>query len=164
MAGKSGPSSMGSSELDASLGSVERVLLDTSTLIAFHSPHERVHPLADHVLGRVERGDDTLRAYYSALSAGELLVRPIRTSAERFTHMNAFLTGFPNLSILPADLSTAAQAANIRAITRIKLVDAFIIATGLIAGCEAIIHNDEQWKQMAPLFSQFRWVYLRDYL
>lgn len=155
---------MGFSDLDAALGDAERLLLDTSTLIAFHSPHERVHSLADHLMYRIERDDDALHAYYSVVSAGELLVRPIRTSAEQYTHMQAFLTDYPHLTVLAADLAIAAQAASIRAMTRMKLADAFIVATGLLSGCEAIIHNDERWKGMAALLPQFRWIYLNDYV
>lgn len=156
---------MGSRELDAALGSAERILLDTSALIAFHNPHERVHALATHVLRRVETDTDPLRAYYSAISASELLIHPIRTSAAHFTHMQAFLMGYPHLTVLPVDLPVATKAANLRAVTRLKLADAFIIATGLVCGCEAIVSNDEQWKrQLAPLFTQFQWLYLGDYL
>jgi predicted nucleic acid-binding protein len=156
---------VGSSELDAALGDAERILLDTSTLIAYHNPHEPVHALARHVMGRVASDDDPLRAYYSTISAAELLVRPMRIHAAEVTHMQAFLTGYPHLHILPADLAVAAQAANVRAITRLNLADAFIIATGLVHGCEAIVSNDEQWRRhLAPLFSQFRWIYLGDYL
>jgi len=154
---------MGSSELDTALGNVERVLLDTSTLIAFHSSHEHVHVVAKHIMSRVENPDDRLRAYYSVVSAGELLVRPLRTSDEHYTHMQAFLTNFPHLTVLSADIAIAAQAANIRASTRIKLADAFIIATGVLSGCEAIIHNDERWKGMAALLPRYRWIYLKDY-
>jgi predicted nucleic acid-binding protein len=156
---------MGPSGLDAALGSVERVLLDTSSLIAFHSPHERVHPLAIHLMGRIQSDTDPLRGYYSAISAAELLVRPVRTGIEHFTHMQDFLTGFPHLSILPADLAVAAQATNVRAIARMDLLDALIIGTGLVCGCEAIVSNDERWKRrMEPLFAQFRWIYLGAYL
>jgi predicted nucleic acid-binding protein len=79
--------------------------------------------------------------------------------------MHDFLTGYPHLTTVFADLPIAAQAANVRAMTRIDLPDAFIIATGLVCGCEAIISNDERWKrQLSPLFTQFRWLYLGDYL
>lgn len=156
---------MASSDLDAALGDAERILFDTSILIAFHSPHELAHPLADHILRRVERDSDALRGYYSVISAGELLIRPIRTHVNQFNHMQEFLTGYPHLHTLPTDLAVAAQAANVRALTRIALMDAFIIATGLVCGCEVIVSNDEQWKrQMAPLFPRFRWLYLGDYL
>lgn len=156
---------MAFSDLDAALGGAERVLLDSSALIAFHSPHEKAHPLADHLLRRIENDMDPLYGFYSAISASELLIRPIRTSQANFMHMQAFLTTYPHLNLLPADPVVAAQAANIRALTRIDLMDAFIVATGLVCGCEAIVSNDEQWKrQLAPLFTQFRWLYLGDYL
>lgn len=141
------------------------MLLDTSALIAFHSPHEQAHDLAAHLMRRIERDDDPLSGYYSAISAAELLIRPIRAGVERFQHMHAFLTGFPHLTILSADLLVAAQAANLRAVTRIGLADAFIIATGLVCGCEAIVSNDERWQRhMAPLFVQFAWIHLGDYV
>jgi len=156
---------VGSKELDATLGDAERVLLDTSALIAFHSPQELVHPLADHLLRRIESAGDALHGYYSAISASEILVRPLRTNRSDFTTMREFLTGYPNLTILSADLAVAAQAANVRAFSRIAVADAFVIATGLLAGCEAIVSNDERWKRrMAPVFPQFRWIYLSDYL
>jgi predicted nucleic acid-binding protein len=156
---------VGSSELDAVLGDTERILLDTSTLIAYHNPHEQVYALARHMMGRVASDEDPLRGYYSTISAAELLVRPMRTHAADVTHMQAFLTSYPHLHVLPADLTVAAQAANVRAITRLNLADAFIIASGLVYGCEAIVSNDEQWRRhLAPLFSQFHWIYLGAYL
>jgi predicted nucleic acid-binding protein len=79
--------------------------------------------------------------------------------------MQDFLTGFPHLRSLPADLAVAAQAANVRAIACMDLLDALIIGTGLVRGCEAIVSNDECWKRrMEPLFAQFRWIYLGTYL
>ncbi len=165
MTGRSGKRVVGSSDLDAALGAVERVLLDTSALIAFHSPQEQVHSLADYVLRRIESDADSLRGYYSAVSASEILIRPLRTSLADFTGMQSFLTNYPHLTVLPADLAVAAQAANVRAFSRISTPDAFVIATGLVSGCEAIVSNDERWKrQMAPIFPQFRWIYLKDYL
>jgi predicted nucleic acid-binding protein len=151
-------------DLDAALGSAERVLLDSSTLIAFHSPSERAHPLAEHLLGRIASDDDALRGYYSVVSAVELLVRPIRTGQVRFTFMHTFLTQYPHLTVLPVDMTVAAQAATLRATMGIALPDAVVIASGLLAGCEAIVTNDERWKRRGEtLFRQFRWLYLEDY-
>jgi predicted nucleic acid-binding protein len=151
--------------LDAALGDTERALLDSSTLIAFHERQEAVHPLAVHLLRRIELPADHLCGYYSVLSASELLVRPIRAGSPQLTFMHVFLTTFPNLTSLPIDLPMAMQAATIRAISGIRLPDALVIASGLLAGCQAIISNDEQWhRRLAPLFQQFRWIYLGDYL
>jgi predicted nucleic acid-binding protein len=155
---------MSTAALDASLGHSERVLLDTSTLIAFHSPLEHAHPLAEHLFQRIESESDRLQGFFSIVSAAEILVRPIRTGQERFTFMHTFLTQFPNLTVLPMDMVVAVQAATIRATTGIPLPDALVIASGLMAGCDAIISNDERWKRrLEPLFRQFRWIYLADY-
>jgi predicted nucleic acid-binding protein len=152
-------------ELDGALGNAARALLDSSTLIAYHSPPERAHLLAKHLLDRIADDRDRLRGYYSALSASELLVRPARTGDPAFTYMHAFLLTFPNLSLLPVDLSAAMQAATLRATTNIRLPDALIIASGLLSGCEVVISNDAGWKRLfEPRFSRFRWIYLSDYL
>jgi predicted nucleic acid-binding protein len=151
-------------ELDAALGGAERVLLDSSTLIAFHSPHERAHALAEHLLRRIASADDPLHGYFSYVTAIELLIRPIRSGQDQFTFMHTFLTQFPNLTGLPLDMTGAVQAANLRAITGLAVPDTLVIASGLLAGCEAIVTNDARWKQRgASLFHQFAWIYLEDY-
>jgi hypothetical protein len=34
-----------------------------------------------------------------------------------------------------------------------------------LAGCQAIVSNDERWKRrLAPMFREFRWIYLGDHL
>jgi predicted nucleic acid-binding protein len=154
-----------SATLDAALADTERILIDSSTLIAFHEGLERAHPLAVHVLDRISAAQDPLRACYSVITASELLVRPLRAGYKEFTFMHTFLTRFPNLTLLPMDLAVATQAATLRSIGNTRLPDAIIIASGQLAGCEAIISNDAAWKRrFAPLFPQFRWIYLGDHL
>jgi predicted nucleic acid-binding protein len=151
--------------LDAALTGVERLLLDSSALIAFHERQEVVHPLAVHVLRRIESAQDMLSGCFSVLSASELLVRPIRAGTEQFTFMDVFLTTFPHLTVLPVDLAVAMQAATLRAVTGIRLPDALVIASGLLAGCQTIVSNDKGWKRrLAPLFKEFRWIHLGDHL
>ena len=147
--------------LDESLRGVERALLDTSTLLAFHSQYEASHGLAKYLLGRIEDAQDALRGYYSVVSATELLVRPLRAGPTETAYMHAFLRSFPNLSLLPVDLDVASHAATLRAIKNLKTPDALIIASGILAGCQAIITNDGTWKtKMEPLFREFRWINL----
>jgi predicted nucleic acid-binding protein len=151
--------------LHAALGDRERVFLDSSVLITFHKHTEQAHYLAKHLLDRIAADHDPLRGYYSAVSATELLVRPLRTSIADFTFMHQFLVNFPHLLLLPVDLSVALQAATIRAASRIRLPDALIIASALLANCEVIVSNDAQWQQrLAPLFPEFHWLYLSDHL
>ncbi|MBI3973648.1 MAG: PIN domain-containing protein, partial [Chloroflexi bacterium] len=98
------------------------------------------------------------------VSAVELLVRPLRTGQEKFTFMHTFLTQYPYLTVLPMDMTVAVQAATLRATLNIPLPDAVVIASGLLAGCEAIVTNDARWKRRGEaLFRQFRWLYLEDY-
>jgi predicted nucleic acid-binding protein len=151
-------------DLDAALDGAERILLDSSALIAFHSRLERAHPLAEHLLGRIADSDDPVHGYYSFVSAIEILVRPIRSGQDRFTFMHTFLSEFPNLTGLPLDMVVAVQAANLRAVAGLALPDAVVVASGLLAGCEAIVTNDERWKRRGEtLFRDFRWIYLEEY-
>ena len=156
---------MAIADLDAALGDSERVLLDSSALIAFHSEREPAHPLARHLLGRIERQDQPLQGYYSVVTAAELLIRPLRAGSAPFTFMHTFLLTFPNLTALPVDLHVAVEAATLRAATGLRLPDALVVASSLLAGCEAIVSNDAQWlRRLAPLFREFRWICLSDYL
>lgn len=151
--------------LDRALERVERVLVDSSALITYHSPLEATHPLAKLLLGRIEDDGDPLHGYFSVVSAAELLIRPHRAGVAEFTFMHAFLNEFPHLTALPVDMTVATQAATIRSITGLPLPDAIIVASALLAGCEAVITNDEKWKRkLDPLFRGFTWVYLGDYV
>lgn len=155
---------MATDELDQALGDRERVLVDSSTLIALQTRTEAVHPLAQYLFRRIASSTDRLRGYYAFVSAAEVFVRPMRTGEDEFTYMHTFLTGFPNLTGLPLDLVVAVQTATLRASMNLRLVDAAIIASGMLAGCEAIVTNDGRWKRRGePLFPQFRWIYLDDY-
>lgn len=150
--------------LDHAIGDASPILLDTSALIAFHNQNEPVHPLARHLMRRIETEGGKLVGYYSVISAAELLVRPARASDVAFTFMHTFLTTFPHLTVLPMDLTVATQSATIRAVSNLRLPDAVVIASGLLAGCESIVTNDRSWKQrLEPLFGGFRWVYLGDF-
>lgn len=155
---------MAIADLDRALDASERVLIDSSTIIAMHSPSEVAHAPAAHIFARVADANDPLRGYYSFVSAAEVLVRPIRTSHERFTFMHMFLDGFPNLTGLPFDMMVAVQTATLQATMNLRLADAAIVASGLLSGCDAIITNDERWKRRGePLFPRFKWLYLSDY-
>jgi predicted nucleic acid-binding protein len=155
---------MSEEALDKAVNGCTRVLLDSSTLIAFHSPQETVHPLARHLLTRVEDDQDPLAAYYSAVTAMEVLVRPIKAGSHELTFMHAFLTSYPHLILLPVDLHVATQAATLRAMTNLRSPDCLILASGMLANCEALVYNDEAWgTRLRAHFSTFRWIYLHDY-
>jgi predicted nucleic acid-binding protein len=163
-AGRTTRTAADTANLDAALRGVDRVLLDSSALIAFFDATEAAHAAAVHLLRRVERNDAGLRGYVSVITATELLVRPFRAADTRGgVSMHRFLLRFPSLQVLDVDIHVAQQAATVRAATRLQLPDCLIVATGLLAGCQAIVSNDARRRaRCAPLFPRFRWTYLQD--
>jgi predicted nucleic acid-binding protein len=149
------------SALDRALGDAQRVFLDTSACIAYHSTAEPVHPLARHLFRRIEDPDDSLTGYISVVTATELLIRPVRAGGSDLTFMHTFLRGFPHFTVLPMDLDVALQAANVRAFARLPLPDAILVATALLSSSEAIVSNDRDWsRRLSAHFRDFRWIYL----
>src|SRR5438445_13541709 len=96
-------------QLDRALGESQRLFLDTSACIAYHSAAEPVHPLARHLFRRIADPDDPVVGYISTVTAAELLIRPIRAGGRDLTFMHTFLRAFPNLQVLPMDLDVALQ-------------------------------------------------------
>jgi predicted nucleic acid-binding protein len=147
--------------LDLALADAQRILLDSSALIAYHSPAESTHSLVKHIMKRIEDGGDCLCGFLSVVTAAEMLVRPLKAGPAQLTFMHTFLKTYPNLTILPVDLEVALQAATLRATTGLPMPDALVIASALLAGCDSIITNDSQWRRrLSPLFKDFRWVCL----
>jgi predicted nucleic acid-binding protein len=148
-------------ELENALSDARRANVDTSTCIALHSTTEHAHPLARHLFERIADDADPLVGYISVVSAAEMLIRPIRAADHRLQLVTEFLRTFPNLYMVDTDFEIAHQAANIRAITRLALPDSLIVGTAILAACEVIVTNDERWsRRVAPLYPQFRWIYL----
>ena len=59
----------------------------------------------------------------------------------------------------PADLDAALK--DVHRVLLDSSTLAVIVASGLLAGCEAIVCSDQQWVgRLGTLFPQFRWIYL----
>ena len=152
---------MQAGELNAALTDAQRIFVDSSACIAYHSQVERAHPVARHLFGRIASPSDPVQAYISVVSVAEMLIRPIRAGSRDLKMVHAFILEFPNLHLIQVDLPVALQAANVRALTRLALPDALLVGTAILSGCEAIVTNDEGWsRRLAPLLPQFRWIYL----
>jgi PIN domain nuclease of toxin-antitoxin system len=104
-------------------------------------------------------------AVVSPITAMELLVRPLQVSPPGASHVHAFLTHTPNLTLLPIDLHVAQEAASLRATHSFKTPDAFVIATGVVSQVHHLVTNDKQWRaKLAPLKSRVAVTLLRDYI
>jgi predicted nucleic acid-binding protein len=152
---------MDAQRLDAALNGAHRAFVDSSTCIALHSTTEFTHLVARHLFERVRNDEDPLSAHISVISVAEMMIRPIRAGSQDLQLVSRFVRDFPSLHVHDVDLDVSIQGATIRAISRLALPDALIVATALLSGCEAIISNDEQWsRRLGPLFPQFTWIYL----
>jgi len=83
------------------------------------------------------------------VTVAEVLVRPARSgNATLHAEILEFMTQLPGLRLEPLDLRIAQRAATLRARYRMRLADALIVGTGLVAGASRIVSNDRDWRAM----------------
>lgn len=131
-------------KLERTIGSGERMLLDTTVLAAYLDPTEATHTVARHLLDElVASGRNP--AVVSMVTVMELLVRPLRASPPGHHTVLAFLRHQPNLEAVPLDLQMAQEAASLRATHRLSPPDALIVATGIASQVAHLVTNDAAW-------------------
>jgi uncharacterized protein len=119
-----------------------RIFWDTNLFIYLM---EDGGPLADRVenlwRGMTERGD---RLYTSALTVGEILVKPVNEGAKGLELSYLRLLGSRRITILPFDSGVAPAYARIRADRSIRPPDAIQLACAASAEIDLFITNDER--------------------
>jgi predicted nucleic acid-binding protein len=143
----------------------DRLLLDSTTLIAYLDGGEIASPIAKHIIDEwVQPGRNP--GIVSVVSVMELLVRPMRTGVPAaYRHIIDFLTRFPHLSVAVADLAVAQEAAALRASHGFRAPDALIIASGLLNQVSHLVTNDQDWKnRLEPVAQRVRVCYLTNHL
>jgi len=120
------------------------ILLDTSTLASYFEI-EQTSPVAEVLIDEFVRSGRN-RAIVSALSATELLVRPLRAGrADIGRSILEFLRTFANVHVVPVDLTIASIAAALRAREGMKVPDALIAASGLDRSAAVAVSDDAGW-------------------
>lgn len=120
------------------------LLLDTSAILAYLSGAEAASPAAVELIdGFVQPGRNP--ATISAVSVGELLVRPFAAGERHVATVELFLQLFPNLSVADVTYEVAREAARVRAETKVSMPDALILATASVRGIGVIVANDDRW-------------------
>lgn len=123
------------------------VLLDTSSLAAYFGS-ESTSPIAAFLIDDYVRSGRN-RAVVSAVSAAELLVRPLRAGrGDLGRSILEFLRTFANLDIVPVDLTVASMAAALRARDGMKVPDALIAASGLDRSAAVALSDDAGWPEV----------------
>lgn len=131
--------------LETALPVGDRVLLDTTALVAYLEANERAHPAARRVLDSfVATGRNP--AIVSTVSVMELLIKPMRASPPRHHTLLDFLRHQPNLTVAPLDLQMAQDAAMLRAEHGFSPPDALIIGTGVASQVAHLVTNDFAWE------------------
>ena len=131
-------------ELERAIPQGATVLLDTSTLAAYFGT-EATSPVAVGLIDRLIRSGRN-RGVVSAVSAAELLIRPLRAGrSDVSSTIIAFLGRFPNLDVVPVDLTVAMAAAELRAREGMKIADALIAASGLDRSATVAVSDDSGW-------------------
>jgi predicted nucleic acid-binding protein len=122
----------------------DRILLDSSVLIAYLNGGEPTSPVVTHIIDEFLRsGRNT--AIISMVTVMEVIVRPLQVSTSTGRHALNFVTHTPNLTPQPIDIHVAHQAARLRAGSNFKTPDALVIATGLVHGVDTLVTNDRRW-------------------
>lgn len=131
----------------------ERLVLDTSVIIAYLQAHERASPTARLVMDGLVATERN-PAVVSAITVTELLVGSLSIGAPSARTMRTFLFGFTGLSVRSADFLVAAEAASIRVATRATTTDALIAATATLTTSHWLITND---RELRDRLSRLEW-------
>lgn len=127
--------------LETAIPAAAWLLLDSSVLIAHIEGGEDVSPVATTIIDgflRDERNDGVI----STVTVSEVLVRPHRFGRARDIGMG--LLDMPGLTLRSVDFLVAAEAARMRAESSLRLPDAIVLATGILAGATCFVTNDRR--------------------
>jgi predicted nucleic acid-binding protein len=152
------------SAFESALRPGDRVLIDTSVLIAYLEPSDATHDAAAVLIDDfVKTGRN--QAVISMVTVMEVLVRPMRVAPSAVAHIHTFLTQWPNVTLQSIDLPVAQEAASLRATHNIATPDALIIATGMIGQVSQLVTSDAAWaKKLASQTSRVRVCELRAFV
>ena len=126
---------------------MELTVLDAGVLIGVLDATDAHHAAAvDAVRKALGRGD---RLLLPASAYAEILVAPHRRGGEAVGTVDAFVDALP-AAIEPISRAIAAQAADLRARhgARLRLPDAFVVATALVHNATRIVTTDAGWPRL----------------
>jgi predicted nucleic acid-binding protein len=118
-----------------------RLLIDSSVVLAYLAGSEAASATATRIFDEfLATGRD--RGALSMVSVGEILVRPFRAGPAALAIAEGFLGHFADLDLIEIDYAIAREAARIRATTDMRMPDALILSTALVAGIDLFCTND----------------------
>ena len=118
------------------------IAIDTNIFIYHLEAHPTFGPAAKRLFQEIESGK--LKAVASMITYAEILTLPARAQNETLVKKyRELLSTFPNLSWIPVNLEIGYKAARLRGKhPKLKLMDAFILATASGSQVETLITED----------------------
>ncbi len=121
----------------------EKIGLDTAPLIYYLNRQEPYFDTCLELMKRIESG--RLRAVVSVVTEMELLAKEtVQDQRQSLNDVEQLFRHLNNLHVLDVDRTIARRAADLRSHTRIKGLDAIIVATAITQGCRRVIGNDAE--------------------
>ena len=135
---------MGVEELRRTIAGYRLLALDTMVFSYHLFNHPRYAPLTSVVLVAIESGE--VAGLITTVTLAEVLTVPAQAGDRRaMQDYELYLTRFPNLRLVPLDVTLARETALVRATSRLRIPDAVQVAAARLAGADAIVTNDRRW-------------------
>ena len=126
------------------LSGCRRVNLDTNAVIYYFGGGEPYGRLMKALFRLVDRG--SLEVLISGIVQMELLVKPIREgNLDAVGEVINFTERTPNVRVVDVSRLVVMQAAFVRA-DGLEVADSLVLATGIVAECDATVTNDRRWQ------------------
>ena len=128
----------------------KKIGLDTNIFAYHFSKNPKYFSDTFKLFSLIESGKIT--AYVSTISLLEILSVPeLQTNNFLQESYKNFFLHFPNLNLVPVDLSVAVKAAELRRLYQIKTPDSILLATAIINEVDVFITNDLRLKQVKEI-------------
>jgi len=121
---------------------VSRIFLDTNLFVYLFEDEGQRGKRATEIFNEISlRGDEVLT---SALTLGELLVKPLEANDLALADRYRKVFRGPTVRLIPFDEAAAERFARIRKDRGIKAPDVIQLATAAAAGCDLFVTNDDR--------------------
>jgi len=151
---------VGVDELRRAISGYRLLTLDTMVLSYHLSNHPLYTPLTGVVLEAIESGQ--VAGLITTVTLAEILTVPAQAGDRRMMQdYELYLTHFPNMRLVPLDVTLARETALVRATCRLRTPDAVQVAAARLSGADGIVTNDQRW---AGLVTEPEVVLLDDYV
>ena len=134
-------------KIDTALQSTQRLYLDTAPLIYYFEEYSSYISKMDRIFDLIAR---TPVVTFSAVHIlTEVMVKPLQTgNHELAQEYRDILVHSDAHTLVSITVPIAESAADLRARYNLRTPDALHVATAISAGCDALLTNDSQLKQV----------------